>query len=181
MNDKKKPSRWVHCWQSLMLLVVLFLSGCAAKELPFEIVGKELGSEYTDIDPDFWVLTSPEDMDTLKSDLPIPSAVSTELWVIDYQRYFVIVIWRGQLPVLSSKYIIEPNQVLRSTASLFLDFLTTQSSIQPGISMLRRGLSGLTIDDLCDTLPSSEREITQNVWPYPNHLAFEKRRPNGSQ
>jgi hypothetical protein len=125
MNDKDKRIRWMHCWQSLVLLVVLILSGCAAKELSFETV-KEFESDYTDIDPDFWVLTSPEDMDALKPDLPIPSAVSTELQVLDYQRYFVIVIWRGQLPVLSSKYIIEPNQVL-----LYKDKIVVQVHYDP--------------------------------------------------
>jgi len=121
MNDKNKRTRWMHYRQGLMLVVILFLSGCAAKELSFEILDQGLGMGYYDnTDPDFFVITQLEDIETPELDVHFRPELVELLRAQDYQQQFIVVIFRGFLPVQSSSYAIEPRQILRDEEQVIL-------------------------------------------------------------
>jgi len=108
----------------LALLTGLILFGCKGPEpqdLPFETVTSDLGGlGYMQEDPNLLIITGPEEVDTPGLDVQFPADLAEQLRAVDYQRNFVVVVFRGLLGARSASWTAEVRQVTRYGAKVIL-------------------------------------------------------------
>lgn len=128
MSTLMKPLRTLNSkLVGAVLLVVLLLCGCTEPQpqnLSFETisadVGFRTGRSYSGEAPDFLVITRPEEVDAPGLEIQFHSELAEQLRALDYQRSFVIVLFRGLLSGRSLEYTVDILGVARAGEKVVL-------------------------------------------------------------
>lgn len=115
----------------IALFAGLMLAGCSqSQKLPFNTIAKEstkldlITGENWEDQSDFFIITESGQVDAPKLDIPkmqikFSPVLAEQLHTIDYQRHFVVVVFRW-LGALSSKYTVEILQITRDGEKVVL-------------------------------------------------------------
>jgi hypothetical protein len=94
------------------------LAACRPRqiELPFETIAKSegFGTGRSPADPNFLVITEPEKVASPGLDMRFPSDLAEQLRAVDYQRTFVVAVFRGTLTGTSPELDVEVLRVVRN-------------------------------------------------------------------
>ncbi len=113
----------------LVLAILAMAAGLAAckpqeQDLSFETIaqgaGFPSGRSYGGKEPDFLVITRPEEVDTPGLDVQFTSELAKQLRDLDYEHTFAVMVFRGLLSAQNPKYTPELLQVTRSGNSVVL-------------------------------------------------------------
>ncbi|HEY5573922.1 MAG TPA: hypothetical protein VIK64_12955, partial [Anaerolineales bacterium] len=85
-------------------------------ELPFETIAQSEGfsTGRSPADPNFLVITEPEQVDSPGLDVQFPADLAGQLRAVDYQKNFVVAVFRGTLTGTSPELDVEVLRVVRN-------------------------------------------------------------------
>lgn len=82
--------------------------------------GEGLSTGRNPADPNFLVISNPEEVDSPGLDLQVPSDLAGQLRAVDYQNNFVIAVFRGTLTGRSPELDVEVIRIVRSGDVVFV-------------------------------------------------------------
>ena len=85
-------------------------------ELPFETIAQSEGfsTGRSPADPNFLVITEPEEVGSPGLDVQFPADLAGQLRAVDYQKNFVVAVFRGTLTGTSPELDVEVLRVVRN-------------------------------------------------------------------
>jgi hypothetical protein len=114
----------------LLAAAMLLLSACRARELPFETIEKQAGSNiYEGPDPKLVVIANPGQAPEF--DGRISHQAQAALEALDYERYFAIALFQGTKPTTGYSAQIESLRLSDKTITVQADLYDPTKETQP--------------------------------------------------